>query len=42
LLKVENSRPSHPWSQHCGRGRELTTRRGRSLDSPVGIVGGGE
>jgi hypothetical protein len=26
LLKVENSRPLQPWSQHCGRGRELITR----------------
>lgn len=28
LLNVENSRPLQPWSQHCGRGRELRTRTG--------------
>lgn len=34
MLKVENSRPSQPWSQHCGRGRALAPRTGRSLESP--------
>lgn len=28
LLNVENWRPLHPWSQHCGFGRELTTFTG--------------
>jgi hypothetical protein len=26
LLKVENCLPLHPCSQHCGFGRELSTR----------------
>lgn len=26
LLKVENSRPLQPWSQHCGFGRDSITR----------------
>ena len=41
LLKVENSRPLQPWSQHCGRGLELTTRTCRSLSDP-GKDSGGE
>ena len=31
LLKVENSRPLQPWSQHWDRGRELITRTWCSL-----------
>lgn len=30
LLKVENSRPLQPCSQHWGLGRKLRTRTGRS------------
>ena len=32
LLKVENSRPLQPWSQHCGRGLEVIKRT--SLSGP--------
>lgn len=26
MLNVENCRPLHPWSKHCGFGREFRTR----------------
>lgn len=34
LLNVENWRPLHPCSQHCGFGRELSTRTPRSGAPP--------
>jgi hypothetical protein len=39
LLNVENSRPLQPWSQHCGRGRELTTRTGSESDVAAELDG---